>query len=458
MPTLAQYRLEVRRLLHDATGRYWSNDELNSYINDGRTRTCSDTGCLRSLVSAYLTAGREQYAFGSVTGASIVSGGTGYTTPTLIFSGGNPVVPAAATATVVGGVITAINFTEYGAGYESAPTISVDTGAGEVTGLTVTAAGLGYWTPPVLGFTGGGGTGAAGTASLKLLSCAKDLAGSGYAMGDVVTVAGGTFTRAATITPVFVAGVLQGWEVLDGGAYSVPPGTQQTFGGVNFTNLVNVVPTPGTGARLICYWGVGAATVTSAGTGYTSAPAVGLSGGTPLPGGAAITATAAPGGPGTGASILASVIPVETLDMMNITPIWGNQRVPLNYMPWTEFNAKLRTFLPNPQLPRYWSRYGSNLGQSTIAFLGPVPDQGYTTEFDTAILPDPLVSDNDVDILGFPYSSPVAYYACWKAKAKQQAFTEGEIFLNDYKRKIVEAQAGISMRRIPNPYGGYTGA
>lgn len=459
MTTLAQYRLECRRFLHDATARQWSNDELNSYINDARTRVCSDTGCLRSLVTGYLTAQREQYGFGSVTGVSIVSGGTGYSTPSIEFSGGNPVVPAVATPVVVNGVITALNFTEYGQGYQSAPTVTVLTG-GQVSTLTVATIGLGYQVAPTLGFTGGGGgTGAAGTVSLRLIAAIKDLGGSGYAAGDLVTVAGGTFTRAAVLMVVATlgGGVLE-WQVIDGGDYSVLPGSPATIAGITATNLINVVPTPGSGARISGYWGLGAATVTSGGSGYTSTPGVTLTGGSPAPGGGAVTATVTAGGTGSGASILASVIPEDTLDMMNITPIWGNQRIPLNYMPWTEFNAKLRTFLPNPQLPRYWSRYGSNLGQSSIAFLGPVPDQGYTTEFDTAILPDPLVDDVTEDILQFPYGSAVAYYACWKAKMKQQAYQEGEVFLNDYKRKILEAQAAIQMRRIPNPYGGYTGA
>lgn len=286
--TLASYRLECRRLLHDATGKFWSDTELNDYINDGRKRSCSDTGCLRRLVTTYLSQGFEQYPIGCVSGYLITNSGTGYANGTYalgIAAGGNS--DAQATYTCAGGIVTLI---------------------------TVVATGTGYLTAPAITFPLGGGSAAAATAG---------------------------------------------------------------------------------------------------------------------------------------------IIPAVTLDIMNITPIWGNQRIPLRYMPFTEFNARLRTFMVNPQTPAVWSRYGTSGG---TAFVQPIPDQTYTTEFDTAILPNDLVNDSDVDQIQYPFTSPVAYYACWKAKLKQQAYQEGEVFITDYKRKILEAQASVQMRRIPNPYYGYTGA
>lgn len=66
--------------------------------------------------------------------------GTGYTTaPTVTVTGGDPLVPARLSATVVGGAVTAI---------------------------VVDHPGFGYKTAPAIGFTGGGGTGAVATAAL----------------------------------------------------------------------------------------------------------------------------------------------------------------------------------------------------------------------------------------------------------------------------------------------------
>ena len=49
MATLSGYITEVRRLLHDATGVFWTDTELTDYINDARSRIVRDTGCLRHL-------------------------------------------------------------------------------------------------------------------------------------------------------------------------------------------------------------------------------------------------------------------------------------------------------------------------------------------------------------------------------------------------------------------------
>lgn len=46
--TLQDYITDVQRLLHDASGNFWTTDELTSYINEGRKRTVTDTGCNRT--------------------------------------------------------------------------------------------------------------------------------------------------------------------------------------------------------------------------------------------------------------------------------------------------------------------------------------------------------------------------------------------------------------------------
>ena len=71
---------------------------------------------------------------------AVSAGGTGYTSaPTVTFTSGGG-TGATATATVSGGVVTAVTVTGVGSGYTSAPTI---------------------------GFTGGAGSGATATATLK---------------------------------------------------------------------------------------------------------------------------------------------------------------------------------------------------------------------------------------------------------------------------------------------------
>lgn len=215
--------------------------------------------------------------------------------------------------------------------------------------------------------------------------------------------------------------------------------------------------------------GVTGANVTNGGAGYTSAPAVSLSGG----GGTGATAisiidggivsqvymtnigigyTTVPtisfsGGGGTGAAATATILNPLTIDILNCTVIWGTQRIVLDYMSWSEFNARMRVWQQILSRPAVWSNYGQN-----SFFLGPIPDQFYTAEIDSVVLPAVLVNLSDVDFINQPYSFPVAFYAAYKAKIKEQSYGESEDFLKQYQNRVKDALRASYTRRIPNSY------
>jgi len=137
----------------------------------------------------------------------------------------------------------------------------------------------------------------------------------------------------------------------------------------------------------------------------------------------------------------------QTLDILNINVFWGNSRYPLSYMSWTQFNAQLR----------YWQNYigrpvaFSVFGQNQI-YISPVPDQVYTIEVDTTILPLPLVNGSEVDTIIDPYTTPVAYYAAYTAKFKEQSYGESEIYYQQYVNKVRSVLNTTFTRRMPDPY------
>lgn len=53
----------MRRLLNDAQGNYWTNPELNDYINEAREKTAIDTACVRSFQLGTLLSGVDKYLF-----------------------------------------------------------------------------------------------------------------------------------------------------------------------------------------------------------------------------------------------------------------------------------------------------------------------------------------------------------------------------------------------------------
>ena len=138
---------------------------------------------------------------------------------------------------------------------------------------------------------------------------------------------------------------------------------------------------------------------------------------------------------------------VLTLDVLNINLYWGNSRIPLRYLPWTDFNAQLRYWQNNVQRPICFSIYG----QSQI-YVGPVPDQAYVIDLDTVILPTAMVNLSDTDTINDPYDTVVQFYAAHLAKYYEQSFGEAEIYLQQYKQKTQSVLVSVFTRRIPTPY------
>lgn len=137
----------------------------------------------------------------------------------------------------------------------------------------------------------------------------------------------------------------------------------------------------------------------------------------------------------------------RTMDVLNINLYWGNSRVPLYYMPWTDFNAQLR----------YWQNYTgrpigfSMYGPKTI-FIGPKPDQIYQLELDTVVEPDDLTVGSPNEFLPAPYIEAVQFFAAYIAKYKEQSYGEAEIFKQEYTKHIIEFSSTTFTRRLPTPY------
>lgn len=152
-----------------------------------------------------------------------------------------------------------------------------------VQSVSVTAAGsyagLAF---PAVSFSGGGGSGAAGTAVLQATAMAVNSAGSGYNVGETWAVSQGAVLR---ITSVNGSGGITGITIVNtGNVTSNPVPSNPITIGVNGFFVA---------ATINVTWGVTSVGLTSPGTGYGGAPTVAFSTG-------AATATAALGAPSAG--------------------------------------------------------------------------------------------------------------------------------------------------------------
>ena len=135
----------------------------------------------------------------------------------------------------------------------------------------------------------------------------------------------------------------------------------------------------------------------------------------------------------------------NTLDILNVTVLWGSMRVPLDYMVFTEFNMKLRAWQNFTARPVCFTVYG----QKSI-YVGPIPDQNYSEEFDTIVYPGDLVNTTDVDSLMIPFIEPIPFYAASLAKYKEQSYEEANRFEEEYKRRAMVAVRSSFTRRLPS--------
>lgn len=135
------------------------------------------------------------------------------------------------------------------------------------------------------------------------------------------------------------------------------------------------------------------------------------------------------------------------VDVMGITLYWGNTRFKMNYMSFSEFDANVRAWQLYQTRPVIFTRMGGNL-----VYVGPIPDQNYQTDWDVAILPQPMVLTTDTETIPPPFIDPVQYWAAFRAKFKEQQLGEAKIFKDEYARQGLAATRAFMTRVLPNPY------
>lgn len=135
------------------------------------------------------------------------------------------------------------------------------------------------------------------------------------------------------------------------------------------------------------------------------------------------------------------------VDVMGISIYINNTRVKLQYYAYTQFDALMRYWVNFQQWPVAFSRVGAN-----IIYVGPVPNQNYSSDWDVAVNPNALVSDATVEQIPVPFTDPVKFWACYLAKFKEQSLGECQIYKNEYFANLKMASRSFQTRVIPNPY------
>lgn len=127
-------------------------------------------------------------------------------------------------------------------------------------------------------------------------------------------------------------------------------------------------------------------------------------------------------------------------DVVSITLLYNGFRILLDTYSYTELVSVpgYLAYTSTYDRPAAWSRYGD---QSVI--IAPAPSTTYQIEIDALVYSSPalLAATTDADILAFPYTEPVPWYAAFLCKQNERQYDEAEFFKGEYERAITQINA-----------------
>lgn len=124
---------------------------------------------------------------------------------------------------------------------------------------------------------------------------------------------------------------------------------------------------------------------------------------------------------------------LQLVELISVTIYWGAMRVICTNRPFTEQSAKLRIFANYRTRPASLAFMGSN-----TVYLNPVPDRPYMSDWDCVLIPQPLTTNADLEVIPMVFQNLVPWFAAHLSKYSEQSMSESDIF---YQKYLNERQA-----------------
>ena len=122
---------------------------------------------------------------------------------------------------------------------------------------------------------------------------------------------------------------------------------------------------------------------------------------------------------------------------------------------WTDFQARFRiygrTFLGTISEPGWWSQF--NEGPIGSVYLAPIPSQALPMEVDLTCIPENLQTDNDPEIIPYPWTDAVSFYAAVLCLLQQQRTQDAQAMAQAFNSEMPFAASVVCPQMIQTAYG-----
>jgi hypothetical protein len=122
---------------------------------------------------------------------------------------------------------------------------------------------------------------------------------------------------------------------------------------------------------------------------------------------------------------------------------------------WTDFQARFRiyggTFYGTISSPGWYAQYG--LGPMGALYLAPIPSIASPMEVDLTIIPKPLLTDDDIEVIPYPWVDAVSYWAAVLALTQQQRKDDAQAMAEMFNNDLPMCAAVVCPQMIQNVYG-----
>jgi hypothetical protein len=139
------------------------------------------------------------------------------------------------------------------------------------------------------------------------------------------------------------------------------------------------------------------------------------------------------------------------LSVKSIAVPWGSLKPTLRWLDWGSFQAYLRSYSVGLQnFPQVWSQFGQ--GTLGSIYLWPIPSQVLGMDWDAACLPMVLTSDADPELIPYPWTDCVGFYAAYLALLNAQRQADADQMFKRYMMYMLRARTFQAPSMVPDFY------